>query len=824
MVEGKQENRELELAREFVLNTDCNLYLTGKAGTGKTTFLREVRRNCPKRLVIAAPTGVAAINCGGVTLHSFFQLPFGPILPGADGNRQYKFSRQKVAIIKSLDLLVIDEVSMVRADMLDGVDAVLRRYRRSDKPFGGVQLLLIGDLHQLPPVVTDNDAPLLRRYYESAYFFHSNALKQTELVTIELQQIYRQADQDFVSLLNKVRDNRLDPETLQTLNGRLTPPSATDGDSAIMLCTHNHRADTINRGRLERLPEKAMLFSATVDGDFPEQGYPTEAVLELKTGAQVMFIRNDNSPEKQYFNGRIGTITKLSHGVIHVHCQGDRDDIVVEPSTWENIEYQLNEQTQEIVEHKIGEFVQFPLKLAWAITIHKSQGLTFDRAVIDAEAAFAHGQVYVALSRLRSLDGLILGSPLSSQAIRTDPTIVRFTAMMLQNTPTDEVLQRAKTLYEQKLLIDCYNFNRLRNLLHRFFDVPRTNPTLVQLSGAADLDQLELAVEKEICLVGDNFQRQLLSLFTEQKLPSTEPHILDRLQKATGYFGEKFATHLNEVLAKLQLETDNSELAKRIKNSRERLEEEIAAKQAGIDCCGRDFSPTNYLRALSAAELQLIATRKRKEPGSGVTYTEADVGHPVLYEELKTWRHTKAQTENVAQFQVMHLKTLIQIAVNLPDNLKDLKKLKGIGPKLAEKYGEELVDMVTSYRARHNITAVELPRQEEDSDQGKPSAKKGETIRVTLELVQEGLALEDIMSRRGLARSTVESHFVRLIQAGNIEPADVLAPEKICRIQQALEKFPGGTKLGDLKNTVEKDISYNEIKMVLAYQQLQEAP
>jgi ATP-dependent exoDNAse (exonuclease V) alpha subunit len=392
-------NPELKLADDFVQFTDCNVFLTGKAGTGKTTFLHNLRNNSAKRMIITAPTGVAAINAGGVTLHSFFQLPFGPFLPGSETSeqnrqRQFRFSKIKKQIIKSLDLLVIDEISMVRADLLDAVDSVLRRHRRSNDPFGGVQLLMIGDLHQLSPVARQTDWQLLQEHYESVYFFSSKALARTEFVTIELKHIYRQADAGFIKILNQVRDNRLDQAGINELNRRYIPNFAPEEEEGyITLTTHNHSAEHINQIKLKKLPAKERAFQAEITGDFPEHIYPTAADLRLKEGAQVMFIRNDASPDKLYYNGKIGKITKISSQGISIKCRGEQQEIVVEPLTWENINYTVDDKTKEITEKIIGEFNQYPLKLAWAITIHKSQGLTFDKAVIDAEAAFAHGQV-----------------------------------------------------------------------------------------------------------------------------------------------------------------------------------------------------------------------------------------------------------------------------------------------------------------------------------------------------------------------------------------------------------------------------------------------
>lgn len=336
-------NPELQLARDFVQHTRHNIFLTGKAGTGKTTFLHNLKHDTPKRMIVTAPTGVAAINAGGVTLHSFFQLPFGPYVPGSD-MQQRRFSKEKINIIKGLDLLVIDEISMVRADLLDGVDAVLRHYKHRHRPFGGVQLLMIGDLHQLSPVIKDDEWQLLKPYYDSCYFFSSHALKQTDMISIELKHIYRQSDADFIELLNRVRDNRLDSATLQALNTRYRPDfQPGEDDDYITLTTHNRKADHINERQLQALPSKPFSFEARIEGDYPEYSYPTAETLTLKKGAQVMFVRNDSSAEKRYFNGKIGRITRLDRERIIVKCPDDEQEIPVEPVSWENIKYTLDQ-------------------------------------------------------------------------------------------------------------------------------------------------------------------------------------------------------------------------------------------------------------------------------------------------------------------------------------------------------------------------------------------------------------------------------------------------------------------------------------------------
>ncbi|NQU64616.1 MAG: AAA family ATPase, partial [SAR324 cluster bacterium] len=439
-------NPELQLAEQFVEQTASHLFLTGKAGTGKTTFLKNLQLKSAKNMIVTAPTGVSAINAGGVTLHSFFQLPLGPYVPGSEihdqgGRSKFRFSKQKREILNRLDLLVIDEISMVRADILDAVDAVLRRYRAIDEPFGGIQLLMIGDLHQLPPVVKPVDWDLLRPYYDTAYFFSSLALRKTGFTTIELKQVYRQSDPRFIHILNQLRDNRLDEQALVELGNRylkgFTPEA---GQGFITLTTHNAGATRLNISQLKALDGEVRSYSAEISGEFPENIYPAPSSLDLKKGAQVMFLRNETSLDRTYFNGKIGLVQQLSHDAIDVICPGETGAIRVQPVEWENIRYRLHPEKKKVEEEIIGTFKQYPLKLAWAITIHKSQGLTFDQAIIDAEDAFVHGQAYVALSRCRSLDGVVLSSPLSAYGIKPDQALLSFDRHIHNNLATREHL------------------------------------------------------------------------------------------------------------------------------------------------------------------------------------------------------------------------------------------------------------------------------------------------------------------------------------------------------------------------------------------------
>jgi hypothetical protein len=815
-IEMETTNSELKLAGELVRDTGCNLFLTGNAGTGKTTFLHALKKNSHKRMVVTAPTGVAAINAGGVTLHSFFQLPFGPFVPGGESTRRrYRFSREKIDIIKSLDLLVIDEISMVRADLLDGVDSVLRRYRRSNLPFGGVQLLMIGDLFQLPPVVKDEEWRLLQQYYASPYFFSSEALCKTSMVTIELQHIYRQADGHFIDLLNRVRNGSLSANALREINARHIPDFVPAlGDGYITLGTHNHIADTINASRLGALPQKIHQFKADIEGEFPEQTYPTAATLELKKGAQVMFVRNDRSPEKRYFNGKIGSITRFTGKDIRIMCPGDSEEIVVEPETWENIEYELDRGTLEIKEKKIGFFSQYPLKLAWAITIHKSQGLTFDKAIIDAQAAFAHGQVYVALSRCRSLEGIVLSAPLSSTAIKTDTVVRRFCEETKENHPTSEQLEAARIQYQQQLLMECFDFRRLRDRFRHMVSLLLGNSEAIHITGGNDIRELLKRIEDEICKVAESFSRQLRGLFSTSTLPVADAIVLERISKASVYFQEKIVVGPVQHITNLQFDTDNKALRKKVNSALKRLQEEIAVKLAAVQCCQEGFTPSRYFRAVSAAEISSV---KKKQELKSATYSEADIDQPELFQILKNWRDQKAKDEGIAHYQVLHQKTLIQIAVNMPDTLAALKRIKGIGKRLAERYGEELVAMVGQYRMQHKIEAVTLPNPTPAKEQRrKPKALRADTKQISLDLFEKGLTLSQIAEKRGLVFSTIEGHMAHWVETGNVAINSLVSNERRQTIEQVISRLQG-KPFGEIKQALGVEFSYGEIKLVQAH-------
>jgi len=559
-----EQNQELRTAWDFVENTGRSIFLTGKAGTGKTTFLKTIVEKSRKRPIVVAPTGVAAINAGGVTIHSFFQLPFSPYVPGAKVESKFDFGREKRKIIASIDLLIIDEISMVRADLLDAVDAVLRRFRNHYQPFGGVQLLMIGDLAQLTPVVTAEDERVLKPYYDTPYFFGSRALQQINYVTIQLEHVYRQQDATFISILNQVRNGHPTEETIMRLNTRYKPVFIPSPEEPyIRLTTHNQLANYYNETELKKLRGRTFQFHAEIKGTFPEYSYPTAETLVLKEGAQVMFIKNDTSGEHLYYNGRIGRVVHVDKQQILVLCEGDAEAIEVEPMEWENTRYTLNEETREIETDIQGTFKQYPLRLAWAITIHKSQGLTFDRAIIDANQSFAPGQVYVALSRCRTLEGLVLATPLEARAIMNDSRVDTYIAQ--QETEAQRSIEQLPTLkqeYERFLLLQLFDFHSLlyqQETMVRIFAefFYHSHSSLKQLHDRALMD-----LRQQVIDVAEKWQRRIQSLSYEEL---HKEEFLERVKRSAGYF----AKTLDNILAKplqltAQVETNNKQATRRL--------------------------------------------------------------------------------------------------------------------------------------------------------------------------------------------------------------------------------------------------------------------
>lgn len=703
-----ESNPELLLAEQFVEHTDSHLFLTGKAGTGKTTFLKELQLKSSKNMVVTAPTGVAAINAGGVTLHSFFQLPLGPYVPGSEiheqGSRsQFRFSKQKREILNRLDLLVIDEISMVRADILDAVDAVLRRYRGVETPFGGTQLLMIGDLHQLPPVVKTADWDLLRPHYGSFYFFSSQALQQAGFTTIELKHIYRQSDPKFIRILNQLRDNQLDPQSHLELENRYLKGFVPDEDDGfITLTTHNAGARRQNDSCLDSLKGDAHTYFAEIKGEFPENIYPAPEFLELKRGAQVMFLRNETSSDRTYFNGKIGKVKNLGPDTIEIICPGESEAIRVQPVEWENVRYRLHFQTKKVEEEVIGTFKQFPLKLAWAITIHKSQGLTFDKAVIDAESAFVHGQAYVALSRCRSLDGVVLSSPLSAYGIMPDRALLGFDRHVRNHPPDREQLRQAKICFQQKLLLECFDFRQLKSTLQRVISLITRHDRSVTVFGFEELKRVIQPSDPDLFTVAQQFSSQLRRLFQQGDLPESDPMIRERLEKASDWFSGQLNQSIFKPLEQLLVETDNTIIKAMIAEAVVKLRRDIDVKLAGIGALASGFNPSEYQRQITQA-LNRSAATQTKPVKPRLSKSEKKLKNAELFARLKEWRDEKAGTLDNPVHQVLRRSAMLEIIRVLPINRARLKQIKGVGKQTMKQSGDEIITIVTEYRKEFGI-------------------------------------------------------------------------------------------------------------------------
>lgn len=728
--EANETNAELELAWQLVEKTGVNVFLTGKAGTGKTTFLRRLKDTLPKRMVVVAPTGVAAINAGGVTIHSFFQLPLSPFVPGGtvktDMQRKYQFSKVKKNIIRTLDLLVIDEISMVRADLLDAIDDVLRRYRDSRLPFGGVQLLMIGDLQQLAPVVKDDEWLLLRDYYDTPYFFGSRALQQTQHVTIELQQVYRQTDDTFVSLLGKVRTGTLTAADVALLNTRvLAGHEAEPVEGVIRLTTHNRTADDYNLQRLRDLPGRARQYRATIEGTFPVTSYPADDTLSLKPGCQVMFLKNDVSAEHLFYNGKLARVVEVADEHVTVEGLEDGRLINVTPMEWANARYVIDRQSREIREEVEGIFRQYPLRLAWAITIHKSQGLTFDHAVLDVGAAFAAGQTYVALSRLRTLQGLILTEPLRPGSVITDAYVTRYMDSELrQAAALPGRMDKLQREYRQHLLAELFDFQPMRWTFQKLLRLTdehlyRQYPRLL-----ARMKESAPQLDAEVFDVAPRFLNQCAAIISGE---GDEAHLAERIGKACPYFLQKMASLLAPLLAEAEtLESDNQRVAEQLDEVLDTLRRQVSLKTGLLSRVQAEgFDVASYLRHKARVVLDIESgssasatpaagkakaskqasgqsKRKKKDtvphaPSRGEGAEDSDVSYPELYATLRRWRAAQAYEEHKGAYLILSNATLIAICDALPTRITELQRVKGMGPAKCARYGEAVLEIVRDY-------------------------------------------------------------------------------------------------------------------------------
>ena len=707
-MDKEQSNGQLDLAWQFVERTGVNVFLTGKAGTGKTTFLRRLKERSPKRMVVVAPTGVAAINAGGVTIHSFFQFPLAPYIPGGSFNakdEKYRFSKEKKNIIRTLDLLVIDEISMVRADLLDQIDAVLRLHKDRHRPFGGVQLLMIGDLSQLAPVVKDSEWTLLREYYHTPYFFGSHALQQTQHVTIELTHVYRQSDRTFINTLNEVRENRLTPASLARLNSRCVEEDDGSGNNegTIRLTTHNATANRYNEERMDALKGVRFTFRAQVTGTFPESSYPAEEKLALKKGCQVMFLKND-SQGSRYYNGKLGIVSAIDAERICVRGIDDGVEIEVEPDVWTNARYVIDKETKEIREEIEGEFRQYPLRLAWAITVHKSQGLTFDRAVLDVNAAFAAGQVYVALSRCRSLEGLVLTAPLSPMSVKTDALVTDYMNVELEQAQrTAGHLSALERDYHLAMLTELFNFKILETDFHRMLRLIDEHLYKVYPLLLKEYKQTDERMAKEITAVSATFYRQYAVLVTESAEYATDKLIAERIHKAASYFLERLDDFIAPLIERATLDSDNKEVKERLTEATFNLKQSFAQKRYLLArVVENGFSVSAYLKdkAVGLLNAEQPAKRERKKnavPEKIEVDRNADIRHPRLFSRLRAWRATRAEELGRPVYGVLTQKALIGITNELPTSGRELLRMPGFGKKSLEMFGKEILAIVDEY-------------------------------------------------------------------------------------------------------------------------------
>jgi len=636
-------------AEEYINKTDRNIFLTGRAGTGKTTFLREIKETSYKNTVIAAPTGIAAINAGGVTLHSLFHLPFGSYIPentdfftSQDANvynpksliSRLKMHSSKRKLLNELELLVIDEVSMLRADLLDAIDEILRHVRRNRSiPFGGVQVLFIGDLLQLPPVVKDHELNTLKNYYDSMFFFNSKVIEKNPLVYVELDKVYRQTDDEFISLLNKLRNNELDEDSLNTLNKYYQPDLYFDEeDGQVFITTHNYKADKKNEIELRKIENEPVEFQAEVEGEISEYHYPHNQTLTLKEGAQVMFIKNDPTGEQRYFNGKIGYVNYIDSESITVKCD-DGTYVDVEPYTWENKKFKLNSDTDQIEEETIGVFKQYPLRLAWAITVHKSQGLTFEKAILDLSDTFSAGQVYVALSRLTSLKGLTLASPLPLSEFQTDEQIIKFSNTKKEIVEMTSDLSFSQKRYVLNLFSRVFAMNSLqiagRVLMKGYNSEERTLRSKYKLTGVQIVDTIENLVS-----VGNKFTNQIKSILSS-KTSEYLKVLEERTNKSVEYFipfldhtHKDTEEHIKEIKANKKLKSYKKDLES-IKDDALNTKRNILKLQTIIRSFASGRAPAkDEIRDIAVHNQKQKPVKEKKKPTKEVTFE--------MYKEGKT--------------------------------------------------------------------------------------------------------------------------------------------------------------------------------------------
>ena len=810
------------------------LFLTGKAGTGKTTFLKYIREHCPKRMAVLAPTGVAAINAGGVTLHSFFQLPLAPFIPDtagtgfSDGEKtsnkhsllsQLRFNREKKKLIQRIELLIIDEISMVRCDVLDAVDTILRHMRnRPAEAFGGVQLLFIGDLFQLPPVTREEEWKLLSDYYPGPYFFDSLVLRNNPLLCITFTKIYRQKDPLFVDLLNQVRNNQLDTSGTAILEQRYQPgfqPGKSGG--YIILTTHNARAAAINNQELAQLTGRSFEYKATIADDFPDRAWPADELLTLKPGAQVMFIRNDSAENgKRFFNGRLGTILELEKDKIIVRCNSEEgyDDITVEKETWENIRYSVDKGSRTLREEVLGSFTQYPLRLAWAITIHKSQGLTFDKAIIDAGEAFAPGQVYVALSRCTSLDGMILRSRINATGIANDPRIVAFSQLALSENQLQQAMEASANSYCMAVFRDLAGFQPVYSFLAELKQLLRMQVTAFNPEAGTWYTQLE---EKTAPLqdVGEKFLRWLQNYFAEKQ--ASDQVLQEKIKAAAAYFEKEIAALL-AFLTDCPVRTDSKTYSREFQDITLEIFSLLAEKKYLFSGLQEGFHATAFSQHRTVFRLPAFPVQVY----AGHIAAKTESPHPDLLRKLRQLRDKICLPKDLPLYLVAGSETLAEMARYLPRTARELEQIKGMGVAKIEKYGQQFLDIINNYCEENGLASVihekedSRPSRKKKTTQPKEKAAKKESSHSeTFRLFSEGSSIESIAAQRGLQPATIANHLLPYVQSRQVELDAVLDPAKQKAIQAALSHWDGKT-INSVKQQVDSSVSYSDIRFFFA--------
>lgn len=818
-------NTAFQLASDFVNYTNASLFLTGKAGTGKTTFLKHVKENEVKNTVVVAPTGVAAINAGGTTIHSFFQLPFTPFIPVSTGYgandtisdkhsliSRLRLTNDRKEVMQKLELLIIDEISMVRCDVLDAIDTVLRHVRSQHTvPFGGVQVLLIGDMYQLPPVIKNEESELLSPYYKSEYFFNSHVIESQQPVYVELNKIYRQNDSAFVQVLNQVRNNEMDQDGYELLHSRYLPDLyPAREENYITLTTHNSKADAINFKALNELTGKVLNFDATIEGEFYEKSYPADVNLKLKIGTQVMFLKNDAEKVRRYFNGKIGIVDKIEDDKIFVQCKGEATTIEVRKEKWKNIRYALDKTTNQIEENEIGSFTQFPLRLAWAITIHKSQGLTFEKAIIDAGEAFAPGQVYVALSRCTTLQGMILHSRINNHSLRSDKRIGEFATNQRTSAAQLQLLQQAKHIFQADTLVQLFDFFE-QQLNSKALLVFITAQTSVFNSEALLWAKTIHTLLEKMDGIATKFLPQLKELLNQTELPEHNHALQKRLIGASIHFCTELENCIQQI-NKCNAVTDSKTVALDGNKLLAELYQCICLRKHLFAGCKDGFMINNFLLQKRTFVKPYLSVNLYAGKSA---YQKIDSPYPELYKQLRKKRDDLCEQKNIPVFMVANSNSLDEMARYLPQTFDELNQISGFGKVKTQQFGEAFLSIINAYCEENNLHTNMEAMPVKAKRKEKTVEVKTDTKTASFVLYKEGKTMAEIATERNLAVATIEGHLSYFVGIGEIDINNLVSAEKQLSIKEAVAKY-GYEVHKTIMENIPAGISYGEVKIVLA--------